>query len=308
MSETDGHKPLICLGEALVDLICPEPAASWTDAASFEVHVGGALANVAVAAQRSGAPAALASACGDDPWGQLIRDRLRGEGIDLSFYGTAAGVPTPFAFVVLDQSREPGFDIHGEGIDAAIASLEEREAEIARSAAAVVFGSNTLVAERSRAVTGEVCARASELGAPLLFDPNLRRGRWQDLDRARERCLPFLATANVLKCNLSEARWLLGDGRVEPGEAAEALHRRGPGLVVITAGTSPAVVRGACSLEIQPPPVEVVSPLGAGDAFMGALAAGLYAVGFDLSRAGEALHDAAEAGSRACTHTGAFAP
>jgi sugar/nucleoside kinase (ribokinase family) len=50
----------------------------------------------------------------------------------------------------------------------------------------------------------------------------------------------------------------------------------------------------------------VISPLGAGDAFMGTLAAGLHRVGFDLRRAAEALQEAVEAGARTCTHLGAF--
>jgi sugar/nucleoside kinase (ribokinase family) len=306
VSATDGHKPLICLGEALVDLICPEPVADPADACSFEVHFGGALSNVAVAARRAGAPVALASGCGDDRWGRFLRARLRAEGVDLRFYGVVEGVPTPFAFAFLDESREPTFEIHGEGIDAAIASLAGRETEIAESAAAIVFGSNTLVEGRSRDVTTAVCARGVELNVPVLFDPNLRPGRWNDLARARECCLPYLAMANVLKCNASEARWLLGDDEIEPGAAAEALHGLGPELVVVTAGTEAAVTRGACSVEVRPPQVDLISPLGAGDAFMGTLAAGLHRVGFDLGRAGEVLHEATEAGAHTCTHLGAF--
>jgi sugar/nucleoside kinase (ribokinase family) len=49
-----------------------------------------------------------------------------------------------------------------------------------------------------------------------------------------------------------------------------------------------------------------VSPLGAGDAFMGTLAAKLHVAGFDLTRADEALVAAVEQGAQACTHLGAF--
>ena len=306
MSTGAANKPLICLGEALVDLICPDPVADHAEASSFEVHCGGALANVAVAARRAGAPAGLASACGDDDRGRLLRTRLEAHGVDLRFYGEVPGAPTPFAFAYLDPALEPTFEIHGAGIDAAIASLRGREEEIAAAAAAIVFGSNTLVDARSREVTAAVCDRAAEIGIPLLFDPNLRPGRWSDRDAARERCMPYLRTANVLKCNLGEARWLLDDDDVGAADAAAALHGLGPELVVVTAGTAPAVARGACSAEVAPPWVELVSPLGAGDAFMGTLAAGLHATGFDLARADEALAAAAEQGALACTHLGAF--
>jgi len=298
-------QPLICLGEALVDLICPDPLRDHARARRFETHCGGALANVAVAAAQAGAPVCLASACGDDDRGRLLRGRLAGHGVDLRYYGVVAGVPTPFAFAYLDPDLEPTFEIHGAGIDAAIASLHGREDEIAAAAAAIVYGSNTLVDARSRAVTEAICDRASTLGAPLLFDPNLRPHRWPDEGSARERCMPHVRTANVLRCNLGEARWLLRDEAVDAGAAAAALLALGPELAVVTAGTSPVAARGACSVDIAPPAVAVVSPLGAGDAFMGALAAGLHAVDFDPGRAGAALSDAVERGARACTHLGA---
>lgn len=306
MAAETAAKPLICLGEALVDLICPDPVADRSEAARFEVHCGGALANVAVAAARAGAPAGLASACGDDDRGCFLRSRLAANGVDLTFYGEVPGAPTPFAFAFLDLGREPAFEIHGTGIDAAIASLSGREEEIVAAAGAIVFGSNTLVDERSRTVTATVCERGREAGVPLLFDPNLRPGRWEDTAAARERCLPYVAAVDVVKCNLGEARWLLDGDVASAAEAATALAGLGPALAVVTAGTGEAAARGACTAAAEPPAVDLVSPLGAGDAFMGTLAAGLHAHGFDLARGGDALAAAAEQGALACTHLGAF--
>jgi fructokinase len=303
MGPPEDPKPLVCVGEGLVDLIGPDPASS---PGSMEVHCGGALANVAVAARRAGAPVALASGCGKDRWGRFLVERLRAEGIDLRFYSELDDAPTAFAFAFLDPDGEPTFEIHGEGIDASIASLSGREGGIVAAAAAVVLGSNTLVTERSREITAQICRLAAGAGTSLLFDPNLRPGRWDDLDRAREVCLPFVDRADVLKCNASEARWLLADPRATVEEAATRLHALGPELVVVTAGTDPAVARGAVEVSALPPAVAMRSPLGAGDAFMGTLAAGLLATGFDLSRAGEALQGAADAAARACTHLGAF--
>jgi sugar/nucleoside kinase (ribokinase family) len=112
--------------------------------------------------------------------------------------------------------------------------------------------------------------------------------------------------SNVLKCNLGEAGWLLAEEQLTAAAAAESLLDLGPELVVVTAGTAPAVARGACTAAAEPPAVEVVSPLGAGDAFMGTLAAKLHVAGFDLTRADEALVAAVEQGAQACAHLGAF--
>ena len=118
-----GERPLICIGEALVDLICPDPVGDPADARRYEAHFGGALANVAVAAARAGAPAALAGGCGDDPWGRFLRERLDGRGRRPSTSTRRSRASaTPFAFATLDASREPTFRIHGDGIDEGIGS------------------------------------------------------------------------------------------------------------------------------------------------------------------------------------------
>jgi fructokinase len=304
--ESDVRGRLVCLGEALVDLICPDPVADPAEARRFEVHFGGALSNVAVAARRAGAEVALAGGAGDDRWGRFIRSRLVEEGIDLEFQAVLPEVRTAFAFATLDRDREPTFDIHGGGIDEAIASLRGRERELAGDAEAICFGSNTTVDPRSREVTAAVRDAALEAGVPLLFDPNLRPGRWTDLDAARELSLEFARDATLLKCNLAEARWLTGRNLGTASAYAEELLGLGPELVVVTAGAGELAARGVCSVEITPFPIEVVSPLGSGDVFMGTLAARITAGGWDLSRAPDALERAAEAASDACTHLGAF--
>lgn len=50
---------IVCLGEALVDLVAERPAHDPTDVDAFTPHFGGALANVAVQAARRGAQVAI---------------------------------------------------------------------------------------------------------------------------------------------------------------------------------------------------------------------------------------------------------
>lgn len=306
-ADRDDTAPLVCLGEALVDLICPDPVTDPAEATRFEAHFGGALANVAIAARRAGAPTELAGGCGDDDWGRFIRDRLIAEGVGLAFHASLPDVPTPFAFATLDGELEPSFRIHSDGMVEGIAALAGREEDLARAAAAIVVGSNTLPDESSRQITLDVCRAAKRLGVPVLVDPNLRPRRWSDLDRARDLCLELIGIATVLKCNLREARWFVD---LDPGatseDAAEALLELGIRLVVVTAGTEPVVARGACAAQVTPPEVDMVSPLGAGDVFMGTLAGGLHAADWRLEEAGAVMRPACEAAAEACTRLGVF--
>ena len=294
---------VVCLGEALVDLVCERELSEPGEADHFIPHPGGTLANVAVAARRAGADVALVGGVGGDDWAEWLRERLWREGVETRWLAAVEGVVTPVAFVTFDWDREPSFAVYGEAIGPAMAAAGERLGEALEEADALVFGSNTLVGEPEREVTLRARRTALDVGMPILFDPNLRVNRWRDLDRAVEVCRDLVEGAFAVQANREEAELLTG--AENPAAAAAALCSFGARLGIVTLGAQGAVMRGEVAAEAVPPQVEVVSPLGAGDAFMGALAAGLAAVGWDPARAAEALPAAVAAGAQACNGWGA---
>jgi sugar/nucleoside kinase (ribokinase family) len=294
---------IVCLGEAIVDLVCERELAEPGEADHFVPHPGGALANVAVAARRAGAESALLGGVGDDAWGSWLRERLWHEGVDVRWLETIEGVATPVAFVTFDWEREPSFAIYGEGIAEAMRAAGPHLSEAIGGAEALIFGSNTLVSEPERELTLRARRAARDSGAQLLFDPNLRPNRWRELSRGVRLSRELIDGTLVVRANEWEARELTDES--DPAAAAEALCELGAALGVVTVGREGAVMRGAASGEASSPRVEVVSPLGAGDAFMGALAAGLARVDWDPERGAKALKGAVEAGARACTGWGA---
>src|SRR3990172_6112601 len=114
----------LCLGEALVDLVCERPGASLAEADSFVPHCGGAVANAAVVATRCGAGAALAGGVGDDHWGAWLENRLKREGVELRWFASVPDVPTPLAFVTVDAAGVPDFAVYGESIPATMRPIE----------------------------------------------------------------------------------------------------------------------------------------------------------------------------------------
>jgi fructokinase len=296
---------ILCLGEAIVDLVFEGEADSVSQADAFTPHFGGALANVAVAAARAGAPAALGGGVGADPWGEWLRERLRAEGVDLSYFSVIEGLQTPVAFVTFDSQREPSFQIYGDGITAGIHSVAGRIEEAVASSAALVFGSNTLVGEPERELTIRARDVALEQGVPVLFDPNIRPNRWQGLDFMLGLCRELAADSSLVRVNLEEAALITGVPASDPAAAADELVRLGAKVAVVTLGPDGALARGAGQGRAGGVKVDVVSPMGAGDAFMGALAAALGARGWDPARIGECLPEAVAAGARACESWGA---
>jgi sugar/nucleoside kinase (ribokinase family) len=293
---------ILCLGEAIVDLVCERELAEPGEADQFVPHPGGALANVAVAARRAGAEAALLGGVGDDAWGAWLREKIWQEKVDVRWLETTEDVQTPVAFVTFNWEREPSFAVYGEGIGQAMRAATAHLPDALKAADALVFGSNTLVSEPERELTLRARRAARDSGAVILFDPNLRPNRWRDMGRAVRLCREMIDGALVARANEWEAREITGES--DPAAAASAFVEQGAQLGVVT-GRDGAVMRGAADAEETSPPVEVVSPLGAGDAFTGALAAGLAAVEWEPSRGAEALKGAVEAGARACTGWGA---
>jgi sugar/nucleoside kinase (ribokinase family) len=290
---------VVCLGETLVDLVCEREIASLDEADAFRPHAGGALANVAVACRRAGAAAAMASGAGDDPWGRWLLDGLKAEGVDLTWFTLVPAAPTPIAIVTFAPGGEPAFQVYGEGIGAAMASVEGELSAAIDAAGALVYGSNSLVGDRDRALTLSARRLATDRGVPVLFDPNLRPTRWERLDPVLEMCRELCDGAFLVRANREESRLITG--RDDPGAAAEELCRLGARLGVVTLGADGALVRGEAVGRAPGVEVEVVSTMGAGDAFMGTLAAGLANRGWDPAAAADALPDAVRASAAVCT-------
>lgn len=296
---------ILCLGEGLVDLICERPVRSLADADSFSPHFGGALANVAVAAARAGAEVGLAGAAGDDDWGRWLAGRLEREGVDLRYFELLEGELTPVAFATFGEEGDPSFQIYGDAVRIAVESVRPRLDEALAAADALVFSSTTLATPAEREVTLRARELALARGARVCFDPNIRPNRWNgDAAAAAAASRELVEGTYLLRANRDEAMALAGVD--DPREAASRIAEMGAELIVVTLGEEGAVIRGACEAEAPAVEVEVVSTLGAGDAFMGTLVAGLAERGWDASRADEALGPALEAAGEACTRFSAL--
>jgi fructokinase len=296
---------IVCLGEGLVDLICESPASSIADADSFTPYFGGALANVAVAASRAGANAALAGAAGDDEWGRWLSERLEREGVNLSHFELLEGEQTPIAFASFDHGANPSFLIYGDAIEIAVAAVAPRLEQALDGADAFVYSSTTLATPQEREVTLRTREIALKNGVRVCLDPNIRPNRWGgEVEPAAQASRELIEGSYLVRTNLEESQAITGTD--DPREAAAEIAAMGAELAVVTMGEEGVVIRGACKAELPIPEVEVVSTLGAGDVFMGTLVAGLAERNWDATRAGEALGPALDAAGETCTRWSAL--
>jgi sugar/nucleoside kinase (ribokinase family) len=295
----------LCLGEALVDLICEEPVAGLAEAPAFVPHFGGATANVAVHAARLGAHVALGGGVGADAWGTWLRDRLAAEGVELDFLALVDGVRTPVALVAVDETGEPMFDIFGEDLAVLVRGLGKRGIDRAVSACdGLFFGSNTLVGEEERHLT--MRAREKTLGSnkAVLFDANLRLERWRTAAEAASYANECVPDAFLVRANAREAEVMTGEP--DPERAATALLKAGARLVVITLGAEGAILRGELHADAPGVRANVRSTVGAGDALMGTLLGRATLTGFYPAALAAALGEAVAASARATERWGAL--
>lgn len=262
---------------------------------------GGKGANQALAASRAGAAVHMVGAVGDDPDAEVALGLLREDGVDLSAVRVVPG-PTGLAVVTVAADGEnailvvPGANA---SVDAAV--VDGHTDLLARTAVLVLQGE----IPREGIEAAARAARAAGVRVVLNPAPVLT------LDPA------VLRDADPLVVNEHEAAAVLeqlGDARRgattdagedwDPRELVAALRDAGVRSVVLTLGARGAVVAGPAldagdgtgagdPAVIPAAQVEVVDTTGAGDAFIGALAAHLAA--------GEGLVLAAE---RATTFAG----
>ncbi len=300
---TDPSRPILCLGEAIVDLICERNLGPGESPETLTPHHGGALPNVAAAVARGGMPAALVGGVGSDHWGEWLVTGLASEGVETDWIAILEGARTPMAIAIFDSSGEPSFQIYGEHIGPTMAATDDFLDDAVEGGSALIVGSNTMVGEAEREVTRRAVGLARKAGTPVLLDPNHRPTRWQEKADAIEFGLELARQTTVLKCNREEATLLTGED--DKVKAAQVLAGLGPRLVVVTDREAEIVTAGEAEARWVPERIEVVSPLGAGDAFMGSLAAGLAGLGWDLSRVAEVLPRAAAHATACCLHWGA---
>jgi sugar/nucleoside kinase (ribokinase family) len=297
----------LCFGDAIVDLVCPAPAASYDEAASFVPSPGGVIANVAVTAARHGAEVSFAGGAGADRWGRWLHERLAGAHVDLRWFGLAEGHATAVAFTTVDAQGEPTWDLYGDGVAASLSALDGLLPGAVEATDALLLTSNTLADPDAEQLTMAARERALELGRPIVFDPSVRLHRWRNgPSGAAAACNACVPDAFLVKCNALEARIMTGEGN--PEAAAASLLAGGAQHVIVTLGTGGAILRAkGMRVDVRAPrPARLLSTIGAGDVFLGVVLAQLGRTDFYPSALAASLPAAAEQAARACERWGAL--
>ena len=251
------------------------------------VTPGGKGANQAVAAARLGAHVVMVGAVGADAHASPALTGLRDAGVDLTAVVAHEDLPTGLAVVTVADDGENSIVVV-PGANARVdADAVRASADAIRDAAAVVLQGEiprSGIEAAARACTGRLVLNP----APVLdLDPEVIRAADPLIVNEHE-------AAGVL------AQLLPAGERIpaEPAERIRALAAQGVRSVVLTLGSRGALVlenADAPLREIPAARVKAVDTTGAGDAFIGALAAEIVT--------GASLADAARFASRVAAYS-----
>lgn len=233
----------------------------------FRAVAGGKGVNVARVAHALGMPVTATGFLGGHT-GEFIADSLREMGIPARFVPTREESRTCIAVIDLEahsqtEVNENGPNVTPDEVDA----LHRRFAELLDEGVTQVALCGSLPPQCPTTLYADMIRAAEARGIPCALDASgeaLAEG--------------IKARPNLVKCNRHELSFVLpeiGEGMEEIACAARSLLVEGTQSVAVTMGSAGAVsVDSGGAWSAEPPPIEFVSAVGSGDAF---LAAFLYA-------------------------------
>jgi len=251
---------VVCLGETMVVLVPAEPGPAhavrqWTRA------IGGAESNVACHLARLGVTSAWVSAVGADAFGRAVLDEVGGAGVDVGAVHVDPDRPTGLYVKEADASGSPVRYYRQGSAASAMGPGTLARLDLAGVRLVHVSGITAALSDTCLALLREVLT-APRTGHLVSFDLNWRPALWRDRDPAVLRDLANAADVVLAGADEAEAVWGTGD----PHELRELLPD--PASIVVKQGERGATLVEGDVHTYQPAlRVDVVEPVGAGDAF-----------------------------------------
>jgi 5-dehydro-2-deoxygluconokinase len=271
-----GQPELIAMGRVSIDFYPEEIGVPLGEARTFTRSLGGAAANVAVAAARLGTRSALITKVGNDSFGPYVKQKLSELGVSTRWVGDDVSLRTPLAFCELHPPAD--FPIlHYRQPTAPDVQVHSQELDLQAIAAAPCFwlAASSLAEEPSRGATLTALAHR-ERGRHTVLDLDYHPRIWPSLADARRWTQEAVTMATVVVGTQPEVEMATGVRKAET--SAGWLLDKGVSMAVLKLGKKGVfAATSAATVAVRPTWTDVVCDLGRSDAFGGALCHGLLA-------------------------------
>lgn len=301
---------VLCIGEALIDMICTDKGQSLSEGQHFLKKPGGAPTNVAAAIGALGGNICLSAKVGDDPFGRQLKQVMEDFHVKTTHLHLDPTYFTTFAFVSLMLDGERDF-VFNRGADAQLTKAEIEQINV-DDLSILHFGSATAFLDGPlNEAYYHLKDKAKAQGKIISFDPNYRHLLFGNLQESfiRQSWI-FLNEADFIK--LSDEEAILITGEADLDAAARKLLDTCQGVFTITLGKEGTLLGlQGITYVIPSIPIQPVDTTGAGDAFVGAV---LYQLDqqntpiahLDFPAWEKIIQNANKAGARTCEYLGAM--
>jgi fructokinase len=304
-------KKILCIGEALIDMICTDTGSTLSKGEHFLKKPGGAPTNVAAAIAALGGDVLLSAKVGTDPFGQQLIDVMKDFGVSTIWMVQDKNSFTTFAFVSLMEDGERDF-VFNRGADGQLSESDIAGIDLAECAI-IHFGSATaFLPGPLQQAYKSLLQKAKEKNIFISFDPNYRQLLWKsNIDSFIEQSWNFVQQCNFFKVSDEEAMLITGKDSVS--DAATILSEKANATFAITLGKEGTMlVHQKNKITVSSIPVKPIDTTGAGDAFVGAVLFQLSKYSSKMIQAlsieewKEIIANGNKAGARTCEYMGAM--
>ncbi|OIR08403.1 putative sugar kinase YdjH [mine drainage metagenome] len=302
---------ILCIGEALIDMICTDKGKSLSEGNNFLKKPGGAPTNVAAAIAALGGSVELAAKVGNDPFGKQLIGVMKDFGVSTKWMLQDENSFTTFAFVSLMEDGERDF-VFNRGADGELNEDEINQIDLDEFSI-VHFGSATgFLPGPLQSAYKTLLHKAKEKNIFISFDPNYRHLLFKNNSQSFiDQSWYFLQQCDFFKVSDEEAMLITNTSTVD--DAAKILLEKTNAVFTITLGKDGTMLGFNHQTEIiKSIPVKPVDTTGAGDAFVGAVLYQLSNKDFSAIK-DRSLNDwkhiitnANKAGARTCEYLGAM--
>lgn len=231
---------------------------------SFEKIAGGKGANQAVAAKRCGAEVAMIAKIGKDENGQILKDKLIEDNIDVKYVFEDKREATGMAIIMVNENGNnsiivvagSNMTIDEYEIEASVEKIKEYDILISQF-------------ETSEEMTLKAFLKAKEFGKITILNPAPAKKINEEL----------LKVTDIIVPNETEAEVLTGikvETLEDANKAGQAFLEKGVNFVIITLGSKGAAVIGKDFCELVPAyKVNAIDTTAAGDSFIGGVSSKL---------------------------------
>ena len=246
---------IFTIGEAIYDII-------FQNGRPTAAKPGGSMLNTAVSLGRCGLNVEMITEIGDDQVGGIVMDFLHENGVSTSFIQPVDGFKTPVSLAFLDKYGNARYSFYKN-------YPEDRlnlEWPLATRGDVVLFGSFYSLDKAVHAKIISFIKKSKANGATIIYDPNIRKNHLEEIKNLMHIVEENISLADIIRGSDEDFENLFG-----LKESEKVFHRiksSGCRHLFYTQGAEGAeLLSDGLRLHVPSGKIDVVSTIGAGDAF-----------------------------------------